>query len=395
MQRFIDDNRPDPSAVVKTLFDVEGRAVDCIDIMSQPALNGGPLETPPTTINADPVNPAASDLTARLVDADGNADTCASGTVPRPQLTLDDLLRFETLDDFLRKENPEAPAHSVSARGEAGLAEPRIGSTASHQYYTRGRDVTNWGAEADMIVYNPYVYSNSEFSLGQIWVTGGSYPSTLQTVEAGSQHFYNLYGDSAVHLFIFSTKDAYVSTGCYNNSCSDFVQYSSTVYPGQYFTSPATCPSGASGAINGGYMDLHWMKAGDTGSWWLSMDGAWIGYYPRGGFLGSYSGALANHADHYEFGGEITNAEIGGVHTYTDMGTGYNVHTDACNTWMRRLRWNDSNPSGSSVTWAWSTGLSSFVSDTYCYDGTYAETTDPNWMTYLTYGGPGYNTNCQ
>jgi hypothetical protein len=58
--------------------------------------------------------------------------------------------------------------------------------------------------------------------------------------------------------------------------------------------------------------------------------------------------------------------------------------------WMNQIRYNDSNPGGTGITWAEATGLTASRSDPACYDITLVQSTDPNWHTYFFYGGRGY-----
>ena len=383
-------NRIDRKSVRKTLRTSGGRKVDCLDIQAQPALRGRPIATPPVLTNAEEfvVRPGQVPGTPEPLFTldDGREDRCAPGTVPIREVTSDDLRRFASLDDFFRKV-PSQVSSEVTAAGPpsmtAGPTPPHIGPTAFHQYAHAYRNVTNWGAETNFNIWNSATELNSEFSLGQIWVAGSG-PLGTETLEVGLQHFHNLYSDDNEHLFIYSTRDGYTNTsahpGCYNNSCGDFVQLSSTWHPGTtWFTS--SVPGGTQYAIN-----AHWAKAGETGDWWLSVQGEWVGYYPRGAYIG-----IANHATTIDYGGEILDGRTGGRHTMTDMGSGAFPSawwTQAA--WMNQIRYNDSNPSGSGITWAEATGLTATRTDAACYDISEFETTDPNWHTFIFYGGPGY-----
>ena len=138
----------------------------------------------------------------------------------------------------------------------------------------------------------------------------------METVESGVQHFFNLYGDANAHFFIYSTRDNYqnnVNPGCYNNQCNDFVQVSSTYFPGMTVT-PGTYGDSWSYST-----DVYWYKDGNLGHWWLlAFDQQWIGYYPRATFS-----AIAQSASHIDFGGEVVDQGTSGYHTATDMGSGY------------------------------------------------------------------------
>lgn len=397
------DKRIDRRTIRKTLRTAGGRQVHCIDINSQPALNGGPVASPP--IEIDPDRTALKQGTIQpeaLWDvATGAEARCDAGTVPVREILQEDLDRYESLDEYFKK----TPSHIGTSESPYKKVEEQkgpvsdlvitplpipihlihYGPVGGHQYAHAYRSVLNYGAETNINIWSPRVELSNEFSLEQIWVTAGSYSdNSLQTLEVGVQHYHDLYGDDNTHLFIYSTRDAYqnkVNPGCYNNSCGDFVQVSSTWHPGTtWFNSSTT--NGQLQAIN-----AHWMKAGETGDWWLSVHGEWVGYYPR-----SKYNAAANHATNIDFGGEIVDNRNGGRHTTTQMGSGAFAAAGFANaSYMNQIRYNDSNPSGNAVTWAEANGLTPSQDDANCYSISYVQSTDPNWHNYFFFGGPGYD----
>jgi hypothetical protein len=89
--------------------------VDCVDVHTQPSLRRGsrflPLAKPPAPTVAEekqrdearegrPVEPM---LSAEKKDAYGNVQYCEEGFIPMRRLTLDELVRYETLADFFNK----------------------------------------------------------------------------------------------------------------------------------------------------------------------------------------------------------------------------------------------------------------------------------------------------
>ena len=82
------------------------------------------------------------------------------------------------------------------------------------------------------------------FSLSQEWYVGGSGTTLpgLQTEEIGWVVYPAMFSNSEkAHFFIFSTADGYNTTGCWNNSCGDFVQVNSFgVYLGSPFSNYST-----------------------------------------------------------------------------------------------------------------------------------------------------------
>ena len=74
---------------VRSSFVVDGQTVDCIPIADQPSLRGNQIAGPPP--NSIQLNTAAT-------------HKCEEGTIPMRRITLEQLSRFETLQQFLGKE---------------------------------------------------------------------------------------------------------------------------------------------------------------------------------------------------------------------------------------------------------------------------------------------------
>lgn len=395
MQKFLDE-RLDRKAIQKSLVNGRGRKVDCVDINAQPALKnsllaGHTLELAPRSAppEANQISSKAAPL-EKMVEPlyemqNGIASStpvagCPQGSVPVPDLTLDELRRFNTLDDYFAK----GPV--TFKRPGAQIIPPyHNGPTSQHQYAHAYRYVTNWGAQATINVWKSATELNSEFSLGQIWVVAGS-GGGLQTLEVGTQKYQQLYGDTNAHLFIYSTRGGYApGTGCYNNSCGDFVQVSSSIYPGIVLT-PVSTWGGAQYEAN-----MHWFKDMDGGAWWLNFQGQWVGYYPRA----LYNAAgVQNRATEIDFGGEIIDNRNLNLHTSTDMGSGSFPSAGWTKAaYMKQLKYNYATTTNPNTVWNTSaTGLTPSRSDAACYDIAYY-TGDANWGAYFYYGGPGYDYN--
>ena len=163
-------------------------------------------------------------------------------------------------------------------------------------------------------------------------------------------------GDSNPHLFIYSTQDGYNATGCYDLTCSDFVQVSGSVTPGMTLS-----PVSTSG---GTQYEAHLLSYRDpsTGNWWLQYQGVWIGYYPKS--LYSSTGLL-NRSSRVNVGGEIID-ENSSRHTTTDMGSGaFSSSWYHYAAYVRDIKYIDT-----SNTWQVPTSLSEYETDSNCYDAT-------------------------
>ena len=403
LQRMKDyiKNRIDPTTITKSLRTTEGRQVDCVAIEKQPALQNPALKGhvvqraphSPVAFNIENRNaPPIESMTEVLYEFDpangklGAISRCPNGTVPIRSVTLEDVRRFPTLRDYFAKEPWTSPKTTALPFGRD--PEPlRNGPTDNHQYAHAYRYVQNWGAQANINIWSPGIELNTEFSLAQIWVVGGT-GGGLQTLEVGVQKYHNLYNDDRTHLFIYSTQDGYQHTGCYNNSCHDFIQVSSTLYPGTYFNTVSTY-NGTQYEIN-----VHWFKDMDGGAWWLNVQGQWVGYYPR--TLYNTAG-VQNNAAEIDYGGEIIDNRNLGLHTSTDMGSGHfpgEWYKKAA--YIRLLKYNYKTTTNPNTVWSTeSTGLTMTRSDALCYDIQYYSG-DANWGSYMFYGGPGYDSvNCR
>jgi hypothetical protein len=106
----------------------ERDVIDCVDVRTQPALRkDGKFTTlakaPPPTIAKERSGDesrkgqqVAPMLSAKKKDRFGNVQYCESGFIPMRRITLDDLVRYETLADFFSK---------YGKAGEKGDPEPR------------------------------------------------------------------------------------------------------------------------------------------------------------------------------------------------------------------------------------------------------------------------------
>ena len=380
MERYIAEyvRRED---VMSTIKISEQELIDCIALEKQPAMQRPELRgqtvhmEPPSSPNDEPEE-ASSILLGDpvLVDKLSNPQMeygtrvkpCPERTVPLRRLTMDILDNFETLEDFFRAR----PPHILT------------GPTSLHQYANSFISVDNWGAQSTLNVWSPYTEQGSEFSLSQIAVTRGS-GSNRETVETGWQKYRDLYGDYRPRLFIYFTPDNYGSGGCYNLTCSAFVQVNNNVYIGGGFTNISEHPH-PSAAWE---FTIRWQRHGETGDWWLKYGGTWVGYYPSNLFDNN---GLKPRGSQAHFYGEIIDRQPGGRHTKTDMGSGH-FPSDGFGyaAYQRRIR-----TITTSNVWNIRPMLSTSRTDANCYDIDMSSSLG-SWERYFYFGGPGYNNHCQ
>jgi Neprosin/Neprosin activation peptide len=376
MEKYVADLQAS-KRVVKTLQGLSGETIDCVDIFAQPALKrrgmeGHQVQLAPSSQPPTEAKPEAVQHESRIPAPDQlysiTGEICGERTAPMTRLTMDTLKRFRNLDEFFQKKSDiERPTGGG-------------GGSSTHEYAHAYRTVDNWGAESIFNVWSPYNERSDEFSLSQIWVVRGS-GGDRETVEGGWQKYRDLYGDWRSHLFIYFTPDNYGSGGCYNLSCSGFVQVNNTVYIGGGFTNYSS---------EGGTQyefKLLWYKDGTEGHWWLKYGDTWVGYYPRSLFDAN---GLRNNGAKVDYGGEIVNKRTDNRHTRTDMGSGnwpYQGFGQAA--YQRRIRYVDT-----SNFYQHATNLNRSVTNDRCYDLDLLSSSG-DWEEYFYFGGSGYNTQCQ
>lgn len=372
MERWL-ENRYAPGALVDVAVTASGRLFDCVDRDRQPGLRRpdgtfAPIAAPPRAARgARTAPPPAGE---RLAETE--AVPCPAGSVPMVHVDLERLRRFGSLSAFFAKNprNLAGPLKQVDGQGFAG-------STALHQYAGVKQTVANWGGDAVFNLWNPFTARSNEFSLSQIGVTRGS-GSDQQTLEAGWQEFEDLYGDWEPHLFIYSTRDGYNTTGCYNGSCGDFVQVAAAPVPGAGFTVFST-PGGPQYGIQ-----LRWQRDDANDNWWLVYGTTWVGYYP--GTLFDSAG-VRNQASQVQYFGEIINDAPSGDHTATDMGSGGNPSSGSQQVaYTRTMR-----TISTSNVWQPASSAFEFRTDADCYDVELLSSAGA-FGNYYYFGGEGYDS---
>lgn len=298
-----------------------GDDVDCVRGDRQPAARRGlggagpaaPRSAPPGAIT----KAAIADL-ERLFGFGGDADgrgrlrRCPPNTVPIKRLTLDDLARSKTLAKFHYKRPIEEPP-----------ADPGEGGGATH-HYSAVRDTNeNKGVYADLIVKAPFVHAGvDEFSLSQLWDRRGGTGDNRETVEAGWIVYPNKFG-SGTRFFIYSTSDNYGPASGWNLENGRFSQN-----PGLPICVGCTVSTGST-------MNLLLFKDNDNGSWWVQLNGVWVGFWNISLFDAN---GLQVMGDTVTWGGEIIDTHPNGQFTDTDMGSGA-FSNSSSTAYQATMRW--------------------------------------------------------
>jgi hypothetical protein len=358
-------------------FLLDGQHYDCVAVNQQPAFRTYGLKSAAQAPPAELIKhqlPAADEniASAKGLEADqpfdalGNSTRCEENTVPLLRITLETMSRFATLQQFYQK----LPGNAVRVAQSHEFADP---SVEAHKYSFTYQYVNNLGGNSNLNLWSPYVNTSKGeiFSLSQEWYVGGSGSGT-QTEEVGWVVYPAMFNNSEqAHFFIFSTADNY-ATGCWNNSCGDFVQVADSGLLGNSWGTYSTS-GGAQYEMSAEYY-LH------QGNWWLGYGGTWVGYYPGSKYHG---GQNTRYAQIVEFGTEGVGTTIWppeGSGAFSSRGFGYAAY-------QRNLFY--INTAGTTV---WDS-LNPDEPSPACYTITGPYTSTGAWTKYFYEGGPG-GTGC-
>jgi hypothetical protein len=358
-----------------TLEGVRGSLFDCIPIKGQPALR----LTLEASIESPPPDPDASKETETKPGA-----ACRNGEIPFQRQTLLETAMGSGIKDRtfspsflkLRGFTPFVDRRSI-ADMEGRTQQPAPFAPGAHLYAHAMQRVTNEGASARLNVWSPAVPAG-DMSLSQIWIVGGDgMLKPLQTVEAGWQVL-SIWDPKRPTLFVYSTSDNYGSTGCYATKCniSDRAETFVITNPKVIIGKPLAKQS----ILDGEQVvtEIKWIRSSSTGSWWLKIDGEWVGYYPKAIFN---DGPLSKAADFIDFGGETY-----GVTTTSQMGSGrFSNEGKNRAAFQSHIRYLDLN--GNFVR----ASLKPYATTPTCYTASLNAPMPPEGPadTYLYFGGPG------
>jgi Neprosin/Pentapeptide repeats (8 copies) len=244
---------------------------------------------------------------------------------------------------------------------------------ATHKWAHAYQSIANRGGHSYLNLWDPHIGANQIFSLSQHWYSNGS-GTGLQTAECGWQVYPQMYGNTKPVLFIYWTADDYRTTGCYNLTCSAFVQTNRSWALGGAL-SPWSTAGGAQYEIQLAYFL-------NQGRWWLYVAGEAgtnaIGYYPVSIYRG---GALSLGAAEIDYGGEVV-----GTTSWPPMGSGAFASTG----WQHAAYQKDIRfyPPGGGTANSSLTGTAT----SSCYTRAVARYAAP-WNETIFFGGPG-GANC-
>jgi hypothetical protein len=365
---------------LNSFVDENGSIFDCVPIEKQPSVrrNGQSVAKPPDFPVKETKNAldehrystaVSSPLNANLKDRFGNALNCPPNTVPIRRITLDDMTRFGSLENFFQKGGVRPYRTPNTMRSI--IAE--VPMKYFHHHAIAEQQVDNLGGHSSLNVWTPPIDEQlgQVFSLSQQWYVGLGPP--LQTFEVGWQVYPNLYNGLNPVLFVGYTADAYRNF-CYNQSCTSFV-----VTGNKSLLGGAIVPSSIQGGIQ---KSLEVSVLLHQGNWWVYVGGFEVsnilGYLPTSAYAG---GPMASCANKIQYGGEtcVANRET----NYPNMGSGLFANAGWQNAAYQKdiyyisLNGQTTDPS-----------LTTLV-NSQCYTSIVARSDDPNWADTVWFGGPG------
>ncbi|EOA32801.1 hypothetical protein CARUB_v10016112mg, partial [Capsella rubella] len=270
-----------------TINSPDGDIIDCAEILAQKSfshpllmyhkLQEIPRDLPNTAQNEDEVS-------GWQIWNSHNGLKCPEGTIPIRRV--------------------------VSPKNEVTKSMAEAGLNLKHEYAIAQLNDTHkiYGTKVTMSVEHPKVTQVNEFSLSQTWLASGSFErGDLNTIEVGWQN------------------NAYKGDTRYNLRCPGFIQTSGNVL--------------IEGAIepHTKAITIQIWKDPNLGHWWLSVGpNSDIGLMPVGYWPNEIFTCLSDYAEGVQWGGEIVDSFVSGLHTTTQMGSGY-LPSSARAAYMRDL----------------------------------------------------------
>ncbi|XP_044949932.1 uncharacterized protein LOC123399598 [Hordeum vulgare subsp. vulgare] len=360
---------------VATIQSPDGDVIDCVHISKQPGLDHPLLKNHSIQMRPS-YNPRGmphnSNITPHAITQIWHQNgTCPENTIPIRRTNEEDVLRASSIRRFGKKMPRSFPHFNPTNDTDT----PNV--LRGHQHAVASAQYDKiYGTKSSFNLWKPWIARGNDFSLTQFWITGGSYNgNSLNTIEAGWQVYPYLYSDSNTRLFIYWTRDAYQTTGCYNLLCSGFIQTSNQITIGGTI-SPMSTYDGTQYDI-----DILVWKDRAGGNWWMQVGGNYVGYWPS-----SIFNYLEDSASTIMWGGEVFSPDAG--QTSTHMGSGHFPNEGFGKaSHIKNIQVVDSSNCLISPS---NVGL--ITEQNKCYNVQSDNYGD--WGTYIYYGGPGNNHNC-
>jgi Neprosin len=457
IQSFIDHYYYQDSDIQHTFHTIFGERIDCIDFYAQYSVRATlaaglavPPPAAPPVQNGNNAPPSLGpDAFLGALDDDGQARQCLGNTVPTMRPTVADVQAAGGIPAFSATLASVRPRDSNESKHQwdcyeipnSTVLQQVVSGTAANNYadnnygHSVGYQAVSYCGLFDYVsVNNPSLYNTTDHSLSQVWVQtgecemwldtygcqkieGDGLNEAVQSIETGWWVGYpftascdGVPGDSATHLFAYTTVDGYyqqgwLAAGCHATPGSPWVAYPSSPYMiGMQLNSTNGSP-----AIE---MSLNVAQGSspEFEAWYININGYTVGWYPWGasGDSPGYWGSMLSNATYLQAGGEVFDGNQDSDWTNTAMGSGvYPTSSNYANAaYLRNLQYFSGSCQNDSGTWynaslSFISGLPSYEDDegkegTCGYEaGLYYqkcnETCDApdgaDWGSYLYFGG--------
>ena len=283
-----------------SFVDSAGQIFDCIPTNEQPALKGsGKSVATPPDISQELWQPSGEGrdmlfLGSSQADKFGNPMACPEGTVPIRRVTLEEISRFDTLEDFFGKSPRHSPHRTPLL---LNIPVPPEVTDSAHDYAIGFQQVPNIGGHSILNIWQPPC-EGAQVSLSQQWYVAPG-PWGRQTAEVGWQVYPQKYGHNRPVFFVYWTATDYNGTGSYNYDRGEFVQYSPACPVGLALPN-VSAPGGPQGEIEVAFLLIQ-------ANWWLFVNGSdaahAVGYYTTSLYRG---GPMTVGAAEIVYGGETS-----------------------------------------------------------------------------------------
>ncbi|KAF8023247.1 hypothetical protein BT93_F0678 [Corymbia citriodora subsp. variegata] len=378
---------------VKSIQSADGDIIDCVDVHKQPAFDHPALKNHVIQMKPSIELPSETKATKNEYSKPAISQTwqksgsCPKGTIPIRRIRRQDLLRASSPERFGKMYHPHSQEHEANSTLNENVRNVVINGTqvslpiakdrSQAVLYTAGYSYI--GASGDINVWNPNLDLPDDFTTAQIWLLSGP-GDKYESIEAGWMVNPKLYGDKQTRLFTHWTVDGSVSTGCFDLTCSGFVQTNSEVALGSA-VSPVSSDGGEQYQISVGiFMDPN------TSNWWLKLtNNLVVGYFP-----GSLFFYLKQNAIMVNWGGQVYSTMVKKTpHTRTAMGSGKyseELHGSAC--YIKQVRIMDY-----SLSLKYPEMVQVYNDEVYCYNGNNHRDGYVGEPVFY-FGGPGQNNFC-
>ncbi|KAL6323160.1 hypothetical protein AAG906_027438 [Vitis piasezkii] len=181
----------------------------------------------------------------------------------------------------------------VDIHKQPSLDHPLLKNHKVQSAKLAANDKPIYGVTSILNVYKPTLLSPDQVSGSMIYLSTGFGDDSKSVVSVGWAVMPPVYRDNFTHLFAYWTADNSKTTGCYDILCPGFVQQSHEFALGRTF--PGSNYLGSQIHIK-----VLVSKDSKSGDWYLRVNGASVGYWPKELFRGAFE-----VAKEVNWGGEI------------------------------------------------------------------------------------------